>query len=459
MSSLINNANENLLNLSFLTAVFYNFADYSSKNFEKISKNKYNQLNMRNEFDTLNNDNVINYYDNLSLINSNDIKENKNKYKIDIINKIFGKEFFKKENNDMNDEGIILEKLTKKMNISMFSNKNKLIEFISIPIINFLFEIFENFEKIIKNMEARKRKEIQTLNESNLLSEATLNNSIKKLSDENIDLKNKIQLQKETVNGQKRMNKNISQKNKDLEEILVKQRVELKKLQNVINEDKKKFNTYQRELNSSKIESEKKVSFLETQLNELNKKISQTQNELDLSKKESEERISLLQNELSLSKTESEERISVLQNELNLSKTKSKEKISDLQNELSLSKKESTEKMFVLQKKSEENLKLIMEEIEKLKRSNEELNEKVKENIIQKEKAEENYDYMKSLSHKIVYEFLFPDPNYPIEHPPSLTINGLVRMLNVISKDYEVTQNKLKELENEMIEMKKAKKK
>jgi len=129
-----------------------------------------------------------------------------------------------------------------------------------------------------------------------------------------------------------------------------------------------------------------------------------------------------------------EEKIELLQIELR----ESKEKITLLENDLVESKKESKD-IFNDMKK----------EIEQLKISNSKLNEKI-ENI------EGGYNHMKSLNTQILFDrFKVKDKNLENKPEAYMDANSLVRILNLMSIDYEEVSKKLREKEKEIEELKK----
>ena len=177
---------EDLLKFVNFTAAFYKFVTNSSTNLEEafqkqISKNKKNKTKttsnermdeenkMIQEFTKLNTDNYMNYLENLDLVNEEDdeieekgIKENK----IELIESVFVKEFFKK-----NSIENMMNRLSDKMNYSIFNNKNKLIEFLSEQTTKLLFKIYEFLNKIIKYIKGLQEENIGNIIAKNLLEE------------------------------------------------------------------------------------------------------------------------------------------------------------------------------------------------------------------------------------------------------------------------------------------------
>ncbi len=136
------------LNFSFLTSAFYNFILISNDNFKKI-KLLENDVKFDEEFEKLNFENYSNYLEYLSYLNGSG--EEIDKIKIKLINSVVKIEF----NNKKKEKIVFI--LSDKMNISIFANKNKLIKLLSIHIINFLFDIYELINLIIKNINKKSK--------------------------------------------------------------------------------------------------------------------------------------------------------------------------------------------------------------------------------------------------------------------------------------------------------------
>ena len=169
------------LNFSFLTSAFYNFILISNDNFKKI-KLPENDVKFDEEFEKLNFENYSNYLEYLSYLNR--IGEEIDKIKIKLINSVVKMEF----NNKKKEKIVFI--LSDKMNISIFANKNKLIKLLSIQIINFLFDIYELINLIIKNMDNKKK--IQQITIENLIEKSKLKSDKDNLSNKNIILEEKI---------------------------------------------------------------------------------------------------------------------------------------------------------------------------------------------------------------------------------------------------------------------------
>ena len=210
------------LNFSFLTSAFYNFILISNDNFKKI-KLPENDVKFDEEFEKLNFENYSNYLEYLSYLNR--IGEEIDKIKIKLINSVVKMEF-----NDKKKEKIVFI-LSVKMNISIFANKNKLIKLLSIQIINFLFDIYELINLIIKNMDNKKK--IQQITIENLIEKSKLKSDKDNLSNKNIILEEKIKSLKKKINSNKEKSEDILQKkNKDLEKEISKLKETMKIFEN-----------------------------------------------------------------------------------------------------------------------------------------------------------------------------------------------------------------------------------
>jgi len=292
MSSL--DRNENFINFVYLSANFYNYVTCSGKNFKKaisIQEEKKNKqenekknneiFDTKNEFQLLNNENYMDYLENLSFINNNDSKSDKRK--IELIKLALGKDFMEKDNE------VKFFDLTQKINFSMLCDKFQLVEFISVDTINFLFHIYEYFFKIIKNMEEYKNKEIQELTQNNLLSEEKLEISKKKLLEEIINLKNKIEIQKQVIINNKKEQEKLKEKNSTLENNIKILKKDIKDIRSELFDSEKELKENIKILEKKS----EKISLLETELRESKEKISLLEdkilflkNELEKKKKE-----------------------------------------------------------------------------------------------------------------------------------------------------------------------------
>ena len=227
------------LNFSFLTSAFYNFILISNDNFKKI-KLLENDVKFDEEFEKLNFENYFNYLEYLSYLNGSG--EEIDKIKIKLINSVVKMEF-----NDKKKEKIVFI-LSDKMNMSIFANKNKLIKLLSIQIINFLFDIYELINLIIKNMDNNEKKKIQQINIENLIEASKLKSDKDNLSNKNFILEEKIKSLKKKINSNKEKSEDFLQKkNKDLEKEISKLKETMKifenkmeKVQNSLIMEKKK---------------------------------------------------------------------------------------------------------------------------------------------------------------------------------------------------------------------------
>ena len=152
---------------------------------------------IKDNFDLLNNENYMSYLDNLSFLHDDD--NNRKSYKISVVNSFIGNNFSQKEKGNEN-ESILLYKLKEKFNMSILPNKFEFVKLISTQTIHFFFDIYELIYKLFKNMEESCNEKIQKIVTENLISESEVNTSKKKLSKEIIDLKNKIEIQRQLLN-------------------------------------------------------------------------------------------------------------------------------------------------------------------------------------------------------------------------------------------------------------------
>ena len=237
---------ESFLNFSFLTASFYNFIFVSGENFKKIklaqSDDKFEQ-----KFDDLNKDNFFNYLDDMSFIQNVDEKTKQKKIKL--IKTVFNLDF------DENKKEKIFFELSKKMTISIFSNKNKLIKLLSSQIINFIFEIYELIYLIIKNMEKSQKVKIQQIKQENLMEinkiKQDKNIAEKNLLNENNVLKEKITSLNKLINNNKN-EENISKDNKELENEIIKLNEKMSNFEQKIQEMEKSNNLLVKEIEDIK---------------------------------------------------------------------------------------------------------------------------------------------------------------------------------------------------------------
>lgn len=77
---------ELLLNFSYLTSIYYNFVVISDENFKEVNLNLKEQY-INNEFEKLNQDNLLNFIEYKSFLQRND--EQDKKYKLEFIKSTF----------------------------------------------------------------------------------------------------------------------------------------------------------------------------------------------------------------------------------------------------------------------------------------------------------------------------------------------------------------------------------
>ena len=353
---------------------------------------------------------IIKYFENLSLLNDN--RKESTKIKSELIRKIFGNEFEKCQNLKKFDI------LKNKINSSMLKDKFLLVKLIS----NQIFK-----EKLI--------------------------NSKKALSKEIIELKKLIDEKNKHINKYKIMEERLLEieKNQDKEISKLKDSIKmiLKNLNDQKIEFKEEVKLLKKELNAQKIESKEEANLLKKELNESKSSISQLENKL----KDSDEKVSQLEIKLK----DSDEKVSQLENKLK----DSDEKVSQLENKLIDSEETITfmkEKLNYSEKNSEKKITLLnielgiangkqlelVNDIKKLKDCIIKLNEKI-------DKKEEEYNFMKNLNLQILIDYVSSKNENPQNNQSAITNNGLLRCLNLISKDYELIKSKLDE-KNEQLE-------
>jgi hypothetical protein len=397
---------ESLLNFCYITGAFYQYVQISGENFDLMKKNNINEIKIgqnnaiiEKEFESKNNNNYMDYFENLSLLNDNEKKSTK--IKSELIRKIFGNEFEKCQNLKKFDI------LKNKINSSMLKDKFLLVKLISNQIINFLFDIYENFFNVVKNMDEAQNKRYQDLVAKNLIDEEKLINSKKALSKEIIELKKLIDEKNKHINKYKIMEEKLLEINKNQDK-------EISKLKDSIK-------MILKNLNAQKIESKEEVKLLKKELNESKSSISQLENKL----KDSDEKVSQLENKLK----DSEETITFMKEKLNYSEKNSEKKITLLNIELGIANGKQLE---------------LVNDIKKLKDCIIKLNEKI-------DKKEEEYNFMKNLNLQILIDYVSSKNENPQNNQSAITNNGLLRCLNLISKDYELIKSKLDE-KNEQLE-------
>ena len=251
---------ESLLNFCYITGAFYQYVQISGENFDLMKKNNINEIKIgqnnaiiEKEFESKNNNNYMDYFENLSLLNNNEKKSTK--IKSELIRKIFGNEFEKCQNLKKFDI------LKNKINSSMLKDKFLLVKLISNQIIK---------EKLI--------------------------NSKKALSKEIIELKKLIDEKNKHINKYKIMEEKLLEINKNQDKEISKLKDSIKMILKNLNDQKIEFKEevklLKKELNAQKIESKEEVKLLKKELNESKSSISQLENKL----KDSDEKVSQLEN-------------------------------------------------------------------------------------------------------------------------------------------------------------------
>ena len=465
---------ESLLNFCYITGAFYQYVQISGENFDLMKKNNINEIKIgqnnaiiEKEFESKNNNNYMDYFENLSLLNNNEKKSTK--IKSELIRKIFGNEFEKCQNLKKFDI------LKNKINSSMLKDKFLLVKLISNQIINFLFDIYENFFNVVKNMDEAQNKRYQDLVVKNLIDEEKLINSKKALSKEIIELKKLIDEKNKHINKYKIMEEKLLEINKNQDKEISKLKDSIKMILKNLNdqkiESKEEVKLLKKELKAQKIESKEEVKLLKKELNESKCSISQLENKL----KDSDEKSSQLENklkdsdekasQLEIKLKDSDEKVSQLENKLK----DSDEKVSQLENKLIDSEETITfmkEKLNYSEKNSEKKITLLnielgiakgkqlelVNDIKKLKDCIIKLNEKI-------DKKEEEFNFMKNLNLQILIDYVSSKNANPQNNQSAITNNGLLRCLNLISKDYELIKSKLDERNEQLENMKKMFKK
>ena len=419
MSKIIAEKDPFFLNFSFLTSAFYNFILISNDNFKKI-KLLENDVKFDEEFEKLNFENYSNYLEYLSYLNRSG--EEIDKIKIKLINSVVKMEF-----NDKKKEKIVFI-LSDKMNMSIFANKNKLIKLLSIQIINFLFDIYELINLIIKNMDNNEKK-IQQINIENLIETSKLKSDKDNLSNKNIILEEKIKSLKKKINRNKEKSEDFLQKkNKDLE---------------------------------------KEISKLKETMKIFENKMEKVQNSLLMEKKERDEEIKKANDLLTKQiedKKKLEEQVEKT-NDLLVKHIEDKKKL-----------EEQVEKTKDLLVKHIEDKKKLEEQVEKLKKKVQELDESndclfnEMQNIRKKDYTDENYQYMKNLNIKLLEELIVYNDkklelykgendmdNFKNElKKRDLKIDSLQKLKIIYEKDLQVKEKKIDELRLEIERLKNA---
>ena len=264
---------------------------------------------------------------------------------------------------------------------------------------------------------------------SNQIIKEKLINSKKALSKEIIELKKLIDEKNKHINKYKIMEEKLLEidKNQDKEISKLKDSIKmiLKNLKAQKIESKEEVKLLKKELNESK----SSISQLENKLIDYDEKVSQLENKLI----DYDEKVSQLENKLK----DSEKTITFIEKKLNYSEKNSEEKITLLNTELGIAHGKQLE---------------LVNDIKKLKDCIIKLNEKI-------DKMDEEYNFMKNLNLQILIDYVSSKNENPQNNQSAITNNGLLRCLNLISKDYELIKSKLDERNEQLENMKKMFKK
>jgi hypothetical protein len=195
---------DSFLNFTFVSSVFYKFIDNSNKIFNNIDLTK-DEITISKNFNDLNYSNFLDFLEYLSYINDNNSKR---KEKINIIKNVLNIKY------DNMEKDKILSELSKKIDFTMFSNKNLLVKLLSLQITNFLFTIYNLFILNIKDMETMSNEKIGKILAENLIEEEKLKNEFSKsekvLKNENAKLKENINELKSNNSNFKKLEKEFS---------------------------------------------------------------------------------------------------------------------------------------------------------------------------------------------------------------------------------------------------------
>lgn len=268
---------ESFLNFSYLTSVFYNFVLISNGNFTKI-KLSQNDDKFDKEFENLNFENYSNYLDNLSYLKNSG--EEINKIKIELIKSVFGMEF------NENEKEKILFKLCDKMTICIFTNKNKLIKLLCQQIIDFVFNVYELINLIIRNMDKNEKEKIQQITLENLIETGKIQSEKDSLLNQNRLLKDKIKSFKKKNNNKEKDEDILHKKNAELEKEISQLKETMKlfeeKIQNSLIKEKEERDKKEDE---DKKKLEEQVKKLEEKVKKLNESNVFLFNEMQIMKK------------------------------------------------------------------------------------------------------------------------------------------------------------------------------
>ena len=411
---------DSFLNFSYLSSIFYIYILNSNENFKKI-KFPENDDKFEKEFEKLNFENYSNYLEYLSYLNDSGEEINKKKIK-------FIKSVVKMEFNEKKKEKIVFT-LCDKMNISIFTNKNKLIKLLSTQIINFVFDIYELISLIIKNMNNNEKEKIQEIIMENLIETSKLKSDKDNLSNQNTLLEEKIKSLKKKINNNKEKNADVLQKkNNDLEKEISKLKETMKLFENKMEKVQNSLIVEKKERDA---EIRKANDLLAKQIEDKKKFQSQLENTNDLLAKQIED------------------------------KKKLEEQVKNTNDLLA--------KQIEDKKKLEEEVKKLKKKVQELDKSNDCLFNEM-QIIRKKDYTDENYQYMKNLNIKLLDEGIaFNEKklelykgendldNLKIElMKRDLKIDYLEKLKIVYEKDLQVKDKKIDKLRVEIEGLKNA---
>jgi len=253
---------DSFLNFTFVSSVFYKFIDNSNKIFNNIDLTK-DEITISKNFNDLNYSNFLDFLEYLSYINDNNSKR---KEKINIIKNVLNIKY------DNMEKDKILSELSKKIDFTMFSNKNLLVKLLSLQITNFLFTIYNLFILNIKDMETMSNEKIGKILAENLIEEEKLKNEFSK--SEKV-LKNENAKLKENINELKSNNSNFKKLEKEFSNLKL-------KFESLEKTSKLKFESLEK---TSKL----KYESLENSLKLTNEILAQKNNEFDIFRKNYEQ--------------------------------------------------------------------------------------------------------------------------------------------------------------------------
>ena len=257
---------DSFLNFTFVSSVFYKFIDNSNKIFNNIDLTK-DEITISKNFNNLNYSNFLDFLEYFSYINDNNSKR---KEKINLIKNVLNIKY------DYMEKDKILTELSKKIDFTMFSNKNLLVNLLSPQITNFLFTIYNLFILNIKDMDSISNEKIGKILSENLIEEEKLKEEFSK--SEKV-LKNENAKLKENINELK-SNSNFKKLEKEFYNLKLK--YESFEKNSELNEKNSK-----KELNNLKL----KYESLENSIKLTNEILAQKNNEFDIFKKNYEQNL------------------------------------------------------------------------------------------------------------------------------------------------------------------------